>query len=442
MAKLSTRTARKALRARGAPYWTKLGEGRSLGYLATPNGRPGRWQVRVFSSDATTSSGYMFSALGVADDLPHVEADGKEILTYQQALAAATDWDPYDAPEDEDDVDDAEGEGAGRYPAGTVGAVVEGYLRWYAMHKRSAERTRYVMEAHVLPELGEVPLDRLKANRIRRWHERLAAKPAHVRTSSKRKKKRQTRKATTEDEKRARKVTANRALSILKAALHRKWLHGRAGRVLGSWSEVSPFEDVDRARIRYLNADEAQRLVNACPPDFRALVLGALYTGARFGELTRLGCRDMRPEAQGVYIEQTKSGKPRTIFLNDEGMTFFEGLTAGRPSDGYVFVHADGGDWKKNHQQRPMKAACKVAKIDPPVVFHELRHSYASMYLMSGGGLVDLARQLGHSSTRMVEKHYGHLSDDWRAEQARKHAPSLGIEPGKVRRMRRSAGGR
>lgn len=48
---------------------------------------------------------------------------------------------------------------------------------------------------------------------------------------------------------------------------------------------------------------------------------------------------------------------------------------------------------------------------------------------MSGGSLVALAKQLGHTTTRMVEKHYGHLAESWRAEEARKHAPSLDLEP-------------
>jgi hypothetical protein len=56
---------------------------------------------------------------------------------------------------------------------------------------------------------------------------------------------------------------------------------------------------------------------------------------------------------------------------------------------------------------------------------------------MSGGSLVPLAKQLGHTTTRMVEKHYAHLAVSWRAEEARKHAPSLGLERESVVRWRR-----
>ena len=292
------------------------------------------------------------------------------------------------------------------------------------------------MEAHVLPALGEVPVDRLTANRIRRWHEGLADKPVHVRTS-KHHKKRQVRHAKTEDERRARKATANRALTAVKAALHRRWLHGRR-RVTGPWSDVTPFMGVDRNRDRYLEVDEAQQLANACGPEFRALVLGAFYTGMRYGELCRLQVKDVNLDAGTVAVRDSKSGKPRHVFLNDEALAFFEGKMAGRAGSEPepLFARADGGPWGHGHQHKRMRAACDAANIDPPMGFHGLRHTYASLYLMGGGGLPDLAKQLGHSTTRMVEKHYGHLADSWRAERARQFAPTLGTRPANIERLR------
>ena len=220
----------------------------------------------------------------------------------------------------------------------------------------------------------------------------------------------------------------------MKAALNRAWENGDV-ESREAWQRVKPFRNVDRARVRYLESDEVQRLANASAPDFRQLVLAALYTGARIAELTRLRVEDARPEAQSVYIAEAKSGNPRNVYLNDEALGFFEAATAGKGGGDLIFTRGDGEPWRANHQQRRMRDACKVAKIDPPIVFHELRHSYASLYLMAGGGLPDLARQLGHSTVRMAEKHYGHLADSWRAERAREFAPSLGIKPGKVRRL-------
>ena len=58
----------------------------------------------------------------------------------------------------------------------------------------------------------------------------------------------------------------------------------------------------------------------------------------------------------------------------------------------------------------PVRAACQGATISLPVGFHALRHSYASMLVKAGVSLAIVAQDLGHSRTRMVERHYGHLA--------------------------------
>jgi integrase len=73
-----------------------------------------------------------------------------------------------------------------------------------------------------------------------------------------------------------------------------------------------------------------------------------------------------------------------------------------------------------------MREACARAKIDPPASFHALRHTYASHAVMAGAPLLVVAKNLGHTDTRMVEKHYGHLSQSYFAEAVRRAAPSFG----------------
>lgn len=196
---------------------------------------------------------------------------------------------------------------------------------------------------------------------------------------------------------------------------------------------------MERSRARYLEAVEIERLLNAIDErDFRVLVAGAIYTGARYQELARLLVEDVNFDSGAILIRQTKTDTPRSVFLNDEGEALFESLTAGREGSERVFTRR-GAPWGKSEQQQRMRTACKSARIKPSLTFHGLRHSYASLYLMGGGGLPDLAKQLGHSTTRMVERHYGHLADAWRAERARDYAPSLGLGRGKVRRLSRTA---
>jgi hypothetical protein len=70
---------------------------------------------------------------------------------------------------------------------------------------------------------------------------------------------------------RRRRSTANRVLTILKAALNHAHSEGKCASD-DAWRTVRAFREADAARLRYLSDDEARRLTNACTADFRALV--------------------------------------------------------------------------------------------------------------------------------------------------------------------------
>ena len=129
----------------------------------------------------------------------------------------------------------------------------------------------------------------------------------------------------------------------------------------------------------------------------------------------------------------SKSGKPRHVVLTQEGRDFVSAVAVGKLGSARLFLHGNGRSWGKSEQQRPLATACAVARIDPPVNFHALRHSYASRLAMKGVPLAVIAAQLGHSDSRMVEKHYGHLSAGYVADTVRAAFGTLGIvEPTNV----------
>jgi integrase len=175
---------------------------------------------------------------------------------------------------------------------------------------------------------------------------------------------------------------------------------------------------VDTARLRYLSDDEARRLVNACREDFRQLVTAALLTGCRFGELADLVTEDFSADAGAITIRTSKSGKPRHVFLTEEGQEFFSRVRLRAGTAAPLFTKASGQNWSASHQQRPLAAACAAARI-ATITFHGLRHTYASRLVMKGVPLPVVAAQLGHSDTRMVEKHYGHLAPTYIADTVR-----------------------
>jgi integrase len=223
--------------------------------------------------------------------------------------------------------------------------------------------------------------------------------------------------------KRARRASINRTLTTLKAALNRAFSVGHIDDDT-AWRRVKPFENVTAARPGYLSIAEAQRLLNASEGAFRVLVHGALLTGARYGELAALRCRDYHRGK--LHIARSKSGRPRDITLTEEGVAFFSRLILGRTGDDFIFVHNDGTPWRQSEQGRPMRKACARARIEPAVSFHQLRHSWASHAVMNGMPLIVVAKNLGHASTVMVERHYGHLSDTYIDEAVRAHAPRFG----------------
>jgi integrase len=196
---------------------------------------------------------------------------------------------------------------------------------------------------------------------------------------------------------------------------------------------------VESARVRYLSIDEATRLINAADDEFRRLLRGALETGARYGELCALTVADFNPDSGTLAIPDSKSGKPRHIVLSEDGVEFFEMITAGRVGIEPVFLKADGSRWLPDHQSDPMREANERAKISPPINFHGLRHTWASHAVMNGMPLMVVAKNLGHSDTRMVEKHYGHLAPSYISEAVRAHAPRFGLLPSpNVKKIRRN----
>jgi integrase len=411
-AKISTRSARARLPARREPYWTTISEGCALGYRSGTKG--GTW-IAKFRNDETEQRHY--EALGAADDAR--DPDGISVFSFIQAQEKARAFFHRKAREGAGDMAPHDG-------PYTVANAIADYLKAYERRGGKAlYHARRVAETHILPTLGGTPIPRLTAKKIEDWHHGLAEKPALARTKSGEEPNYRKADKTT-DGIRKRRSTANRILTVLKAALNHAWKAGHAPSD-DAWRRTKPFKAVDTARIRYLTEDECVRLVNACEPAFRNLVRGALLTGCRYSELTAMRVADFNDDAGVITVHESKAGKPRHAVLTEEGQTLFATLTAGKLGNTPIFSRSDGGTWGKSHQLRPMLDACKRAKIKPAVSFHVLRHTYGSTLAMRGVPMGVIAEQLGHADTRMTEKHYAHLAPSYVAETIRAHFPKLGI---------------
>lgn len=398
---LDSPTARRRLRPRPEPYWRRVTRRAHLGYRRNPVGE-GKWVARFYDGRA-----YREETLGAADD--GCEPDGMEVLDFTQAHRLAQRWFKQRGL-----VLAGVVEQQGPY---TVEDCARDYLAWYVDHRRSIRGIRYTLEGYVLPAFGDREVASLTTTELRLWLQEIAR-------SRSRRLIRQSTEPLTEEESRRRKATANRVWAAFRAALNMAFNEGRVASDL-AWRRVKPFRNVDRPRVRFLELEEVRALIAACEPDFRLLVQGALHTGCRYGELVGLRVDGYRDGA--VHLHETKSGRPRVVFLSEEGEEFFEDLVEGAGPLEHVFLREDGTTWQKSQQARRMEAASEAAGIEPAATFHVLRHTYASHYLMNGGDLAGLSRQLGHADTRMTMRHYSHLAEGWRREAARKFAPRLAV---------------
>jgi integrase len=410
-AKIDTRTARSRIAIRPEPYWTVISAGCALGYRRGTRG--GTWIFKFRNEDGTRR----LEALGAADDAR--DADGQTVFDFRQAQAKARDWFQARAREATSDF-----VALGR--SYTVGEAIVDYLADYKRRSgKATDRTEAAAKAWIVPELGTLAIDKLTKGRIQRWHQQIAETPPRLRTKVGQAQKHREPDVSPEGVRR-RRSTANRVLTILKAACNYAYHKGRCAGD-DAWRSVRAFREVDTARLRYLSDCEARRLTNACLPDFRALVAGALLTGCRLGELAAMTVEDFNPDAGTVTVRNSKAAKPRHVALTQEGCAFFARLAVGWSGSARLFLRNNGRSWAKSEQQRPLAAACAKAKIDPPINFHGLRHTYASRLAMRGVPLAVIAEQLGHADSRMVEKFYGHLAANYVAATVRAAFGTLGI---------------
>jgi len=408
--KLDTRNARLKLAKRSKPYWRTISEGRHIGYRR--NKDTGTWCARLFIGDGQ----YNECRLGNADD--HMDSDGVNILSFGEAQEAARLWFERHSLSDEE----YDRLRSGPYK---LRDAADDYLTWFKSEKKSYKETKRVIDTYIISTLGNVEVNKLSTQRIRKWRNDIWQEKAQLRTA----------KASTEknyrddnldDEEiiRKRKATANRILTVLKAVLNHAYQHRNDIISDNAWRKVKAFRNVDKPRVRFLSENECNRLLNACPSDFRKLVHAALLTGCRYGELVTATCAYYNAEAGTLYVPARKTSKARHIPLTQEGVDLFDKLTMGKQSDDLIFLRSDNQKWGRSHQERRIKDAAQATKIED-VSFHVLRHTYASMLAKQGVPMMMIATALGHSDTRMAERHYAHLAPSHVADTIRANLPTF-----------------
>lgn len=148
----------------------------------------------------------------------------------------------------------------------------------------------------------------------------------------------------------------------------------------------------DSKRLRYLSKDECQSLINVCQGTTRAIVITALNTGMRKGEILNLKWDNVDLKHGFILLDRTKNGDRREIPINDTTRQTLQSLTR-RLDIPYVFFDSVTG---KAYQdvKRSFNTALRKAGIKD-FHFHDLRHTFASHLVMAGVDITTVKELFG-----------------------------------------------
>ena len=194
------------------------------------------------------------------------------------------------------------------------------------------------------------------------------------------------------------------------------------------WLEDSPMRKVKkpkepRGRVRFLSEDETinnqvidgerTRLLKSCEqssnPYLYPVVVLALSTGMRQGEIMNLTWDDVDLNQGRITLHETKNGERRVVPLTGKALSLIKEHSKVRRIDTALLFPSKV---KKNvpiDLRAPWLTALEQAGIED-FRFHDLRHSAASYLAMNGASMAEIAEVLGHKTLQMV-KRYSHLSE-------------------------------
>lgn len=195
------------------------------------------------------------------------------------------------------------------------------------------------------------------------------------------------------------KSTVNRYVALLKTVYSLAVEWGFA--TTNPAKKIKQFSEREFAKERILSPAEEAALLDACHDGLRPIVTAALNTGMRRGELLALQWQDVDLGRGGIRVVRSKSGKQRTVPVNQTLRTVLAALPS-RGKGGAVFD-------AKNAQAK-FEIARTRAGLDG-IRFHDLRHTFATRLVDKGADIITIQSLLGHSTVVMTMR-YTHARDD------------------------------
>ncbi|MDE2010364.1 MAG: site-specific integrase [Candidatus Omnitrophica bacterium] len=197
-------------------------------------------------------------------------------------------------------------------------------------------------------------------------------------------------------------TTVNRELATLKTMFNKAVIWGR---LRDNPAKIVQFLREPPGRVRFLEQEEIVKLLTNANKKLRPILVVALNTGMRRGEIFGLKWHDADFKRNTIHLYNTKNGEKREVDMNEQVKTALIRVFR-NPDSPYIFCKRDG---KPVHDiRKSFWTALKKSGIKD-FHFHDLRHTFASQLVMSGIDLNTVRELLGHKDIRMTLR-YSHLS--------------------------------
>lgn len=206
-------------------------------------------------------------------------------------------------------------------------------------------------------------------------------------------------------------ATVNRELALLKHMFTKAIEWGKA--------EDNPVKKVklykeNNVIVRYLEKDQMNKLIDNATAHLRPILIVALNTGMRKGEILGLKWTDLDFKNNLIFVRQSKSGEGRAVPMTEPvkkalGDMLLNVRTARKhPESPFVFCNDQGKPY--GEIRKSFLSACKKSAIKD-FRFHDTRHHAASHLVMKGESLYTVQKLLGHKKPDMTLR-YAHLSQE------------------------------
>ncbi len=208
-------------------------------------------------------------------------------------------------------------------------------------------------------------------------------------------------------------ATINREMALLRGAFSlavKEW----------EWCRTNPFSKVreeveNNARDRWLRDEEEIVLLQHCPDWLREIVIFALETGLRQGEILNLTWEAVDLKREMLTVMKSKNGTRRGIPLSQRALDLLRNKIKVRSIQTTLVFHSrEHTAYSSGNIERAWGRVRANAKL-VDLRFHDLRHTFATRLVQAGEQLYAVSQLLGHKTLAMTQRYAHHCPESLRS---------------------------